>query len=560
MDEKLQPGTQLTEAAEAAAEAAAAEITEAAEPAAAEITEAAEPAAAEIAEAAEPAAAEIAEATAEIPEAADAEQAEEVLSPEAAFAEAMMADTRPAEDLPIVELPLAEKPVRSADPEKKERTAKIVVLSIVGALLLGLLVLAIVLALSKNAKSGDASANAGESGQSTGELTDEEVGEHSRVDMNEMMKYGPFAYTDTSLSENYNAQIAARVGDHELTGGMLQIFYWSMVYQDLNENADYLSFRGPDTTRPFAEQKYGETVNWEQHYLQTALDYYLQNVSLYDEAVRNGVTLSAETQEKIDTLPENLAAQAAQYGFENVEDYLAESYGPAVRMEDLTEYYKISSLAFAYATQLQQDISVTPEEISDFYDAHAEQYAAQGVEKTDQNVVNVRHILAMPEQDVDSDGDGTNDSSSDDAWAAAEGRINTIYEDWKKEPTEDNFADLASSMTDDTGSAGNGGLYENIYPGQMVEEFANWCFDAARKPGDTDIVRTQYGYHLMYFSSEGDRPYWQIVAEEECVYEKFNKIIDELFSKYEIKPDYENLHLFDTIAYNNAKSAAETGE
>ena len=47
----------------------------------------------------------------------------------------------------------------------------------------------------------------------------------------------------------------------------------------------------------------------------------------------------------------------------------------------------------------------------------------------------------------------------------------------------------------------------------MVAAFNDWCFDASRKPGDTDIVETNYGYHVMYFSSTSDQTYrdYQIV-------------------------------------------------
>ena len=33
----------------------------------------------------------------------------------------------------------------------------------------------------------------------------------------------------------------------------------------------------------------------------------------------------------------------------------------------------------------------------------------------------------------------------------------------------------------------------------MVTEFNNWIFDDARKAGDVEIVKTSYGYHIMYF-------------------------------------------------------------
>ena len=34
---------------------------------------------------------------------------------------------------------------------------------------------------------------------------------------------------------------------------------------------------------------------------------------------------------------------------------------------------------------------------------------------------------------------------------------------------------------------------------QMVAAFEDWCFDTARKAGDTGIVQTEYGYHVMYY-------------------------------------------------------------
>ena len=46
----------------------------------------------------------------------------------------------------------------------------------------------------------------------------------------------------------------------------------------------------------------------------------------------------------------------------------------------------------------------------------------------------------------------------------------------------------------------------------MVEEFDAWCFDPDREPGDTDIVETTYGYHIMYYVGD-DHPHWKTGAE-----------------------------------------------
>lgn len=81
--------------------------------------------------------------------------------------------------------------------------------------------------------------------------------------------------------------------------------------------------------------------------------------------------------------------------------------------------------------------------------------------------------------------------------------------------TEESFADLAEQYSADSGSVGEdatnggGGLYENIEKGQMVAPFENWVYDESRQPGDTGIVMTNYGYHVMYFVSRADEPSWK---------------------------------------------------
>ena len=81
--------------------------------------------------------------------------------------------------------------------------------------------------------------------------------------------------------------------------------------------------------------------------------------------------------------------------------------------------------------------------------------------------------------------------------------------------TEDSFASLAEQYSADTSSVGEdatnggGGLYENIEKGQMVAPFEDWVYDESRQPGDTGIVMTTYGYHVMYFVSRADEPAWK---------------------------------------------------
>ena len=49
----------------------------------------------------------------------------------------------------------------------------------------------------------------------------------------------------------------------------------------------------------------------------------------------------------------------------------------------------------------------------------------------------------------------------------------------------------------------------------MVTAFNDWCFDSARKSGDTGIVETTYGYHVIYYVGTTGQTYrdYQIVNE-----------------------------------------------
>ena len=133
-----------------------------------------------------------------------------------------------------------------------------------------------------------------------------------------------------------------------------------------------------------------------------------------------------------------------------------------------------------------------------------------GTESNDYPTVNVRHILIKA---VDADGDGTySDAEKQTAYDA----VKAIEDEWLAAGgTEEGFAALANEKSEDTGSNTNGGLYEQIYKGQMVTEFNDFCF-GEREVGDYAIVygeNSAYaGYHLVYFSGE-NALYSRVLAE-----------------------------------------------
>ena len=196
------------------------------------------------------------------------------------------------------------------------------------------------------------------------------------------------------------------------------------------------------------------------------------------------------------------------------------------KMEDLVG----SSLGYqAFAEWMQDaarkagDSTVYEQEDSGYYVV-----LFQSRETEDYNTVNVRHILVRP---VDADGDS---AISDEEKAVAEATMNDIKAKWEAgEQTEDAFAALANEYSEDPGSNSNGGLYENVYKNQMVEEFNDFCFADGRKAGDVDVVYNENtGYHLIYFVGEG-MAYTDYVAQNLLRSEDFSAWQEEFMADWE---------------------------
>lgn len=114
--------------------------------------------------------------------------------------------------------------------------------------------------------------------------------------------------------------------------------------------------------------------------------------------------------------------------------------------------------------------------------------------------IDIRHILVPLGTGSIAEGEEGYEDEQAQLKADAHAKAEELLAQWQSgEATEDSFADLAMKESTD-GSKYDGGLYTEVYQGQMVTEFNDWCFDAARQPGDTGVVDTQYGAHVMYFS------------------------------------------------------------
>lgn len=164
----------------------------------------------------------------------------------------------------------------------------------------------------------------------------------------------------------------------------------------------------------------------------------------------------------------------------------------------------------------------------------------------DYNTVDVRHILvsfdsfdaegnpiADDAENTDENADSqteTTDAQRDAAQAEAE----RILAEWKDgAATEESFGELAKQYTDDSNGE-QGGLYEQVYQGRMVTNFNDWIFGSGREPGDTGVISTDYGYHVMYFVGEND-PYWMVQVRSAKASADYNAWAEAKFENYAMK-------------------------
>lgn len=148
--------------------------------------------------------------------------------------------------------------------------------------------------------------------------------------------------------------------------------------------------------------------------------------------------------------------------------------------------------------------------------------------KDTSTTVNVRHVLFKFNED--------NTDPTDEQKTVAKQKAQEALEEWKSgDMTEDSFAEIATAKSEDTGSSSKGGLYEDVTEGQMVSAFNDWIFDSSRKTGDTDIVETEYGYHVIYFVSKNDTPVWEKTIREKIADTDYNDYFNELSDSSEFE-------------------------
>lgn len=291
--------------------------------------------------------------------------------------------------------------------------------------------------------------------------------------------------------------VVATMGDMALTNGQLQYLYWSQFYNFVN-NYDYTQY-GMDIGAPLSQQMFPNSdFTWEQYFLDSALKTWQQYAALNLAAKDAGYVLPEDVQADLDSLIDDYSKQAVENGFEDGVALLHAQMGPGIALEDMLAVETMYAIGDNYYTHLYNSQDPTREEVEAYFDENAVLFSSYyGITKESGLLVDVRHVLLQPEGCEFDDNNYV--VATDEQWESCRAAAQELLDGWVKDgATEDGFAQLAIENSVD-GSATDGGLYQYVATGTMVENFDAWLFEEGRKAGDYGLVRTEFGYHLMYY-------------------------------------------------------------
>lgn len=336
--------------------------------------------------------------------------------------------------------------------------------------------------------------------------------------------------------------VVAKIGGVELTNAQLQIIYRMQIEEFLDYYSSYLSYIGLDYTKALSEQTcyFDNAMTWEQYFLNNALNVWYEYQAMALEAESVGFTLDEEWQAEFEKLPEELEKQSVESGYASAQAFIDEMFGSGCTVDDYLNYIKVLSLSSEYYTTKYEGFVPTDDDVKEHFTANQSYFEQNGVTADTGLISNVRHILICPEGIEDDAGNVT---YSDEDWENCLAKAQDVLKEWEEgEATEESFAALASTYSEDGGSQTTGGLYEGVAPGSnYVEEFLSWSTDMARQEGDTGIIKTEYGYHIMYFVSGEE--YWMYTARNNLLSERTTALLENAKANWPMEISYKKIVL-----------------
>lgn len=451
-----------------------------------------------------------------------------------------------AEEVCIEEAPAEEKTEETAPTEIKEGI-KATPGKIALAIAAGVVVLALLVALVVSGIDGDLFKGTEETVAPTEELvqtvTEATVPEGTIPpdgNPDDVTCKGSYSVNDEEIYASMDT-VVATLGDAELTNGELQVYFWEAIYAFDSEWGSYAAQLGLNVAGNMDRQlcQVGDiSMTWQQYFLDYALNTWHTHQAVAQAGKEAGYELEDIYQTELDNVPAQIEEMVSYYGLADSNEWIREYIGPGCTVEDYVNYMETYYRGFGYLEQMEQELSFTEDEVEAYFTEQEALYTQNGITKEAGKYYDVRHILIQVGDENNNTGTYT-----EEEWDACKVAAQQILDSWLAgEATEDSFAALAVEKSEDGGSNYNGGLYEYLtVDTNFVPTFKEWYLDESRQVGDTGLVKSDYGYHVMYFS--GSEEIWYATAEADLISETISTVLPAAKETYPMTVDYSAVKL-----------------
>ena len=387
-------------------------------------------------------------------------------------------------------------------------------------------------------------------------------------------------YTDTGAAAAANT-VVATAGEETLTNSLLQVYYRmeAAAWQEANPSG------GPDFSKPLDTQLCDidqSVVTWQQYFLKRALNTWHTSQALVLQGEAEGLPLeeaympNQENHEEymtdmpalkvlygynksfvpnqlhqayLDSLEGMLTELAKHQGFADGDGLVQAFAGSSTKSADLLAYAQVYNRAYMYYTNLSYYLEPTDEDILAYREEHLEYLLQAGLTEDSGNYIDIRQILILPEGTVAADGTVT---ATEEQWEKGLYAAQAIRREYDAtirrrrsiaHPSTPDawFAALANQKSQDAGTALDGGLYRGLSQGQLIPELDIWVFDPARQQEDVEVLRSPYGYHIVYIRSI--EPIWYAETREALLNTWLEDLILKARETYPMEVDYSSIRL-----------------
>ena len=192
----------------------------------------------------------------------------------------------------------------------------------------------------------------------------------------------------------------------------------------------------------------------------------------------------------------------------------------------LLEAAKLYNFGYMYLTTMEDYLVPTEEEVDSYYQAYQNRLSVTG------RYADIRHILSV-----------VNSGADEDSWNAAEEAAKKELASWASayKSGEGSFGQLAHDISQDKASNLQGGLYWHVSQGELISPLDEWVFDAARQPGDTTVIRSNLGVHILYYVDGNTETY--AAAKNALTLGKLQEFVDKCLDQYPMEVTYSDIIL-----------------